>query len=239
MVNIALENLMVIDIETVSEYKSFDQMDESWQYLWSEKISKSLNDHLTLEASYSGKAAIFAEFGKIICISIGFFVLENEHYSFRVKSIDGHDEKVLLSEFTDILNKWIAKKKQLCFCGHNIKEFDIPYISRRMIINGLDLPDYLDFQNKKPWDVVMIDTLQLWKFGDYKNYISLKLMAQVLKIESPKDDIDGSMVGKVYWEENDLKRIAVYCQKDVITVAQIILRFKKMPLLQQSNIIIV
>lgn len=239
MVNIALETLMIIDIETVSEYKNFDQMDESWQYLWTEKISKSLNETTGIEDSYTGKAAIFAEFGKIICISIGYFVLENEAYTFRVKSIYGHDEKVVLCEFIDILNKWIIKKKQIVFCGHNIKEFDIPYISRRLLINELDLPAFLDFQNVKPWDVPMIDTLQLWKFGDYKNYISLKLLAHVLKIESPKDDIDGSMVGRVYWEENDLERISVYCQKDVVTVAQIILRFKKMPLLLQPNIIIV
>ena len=146
-------------------------------------------------------------------------------------------ERVVLEEFLSLIGKSFNNPDKNRFCGHNIKEFDIPFLCRRLLINGLPIPAYLDFQNMKPWETNMIDTFQYWRFGDYKNYTSLKLLAASLNVPSPKDDIDGSMVGEVYWQEDNLQRIAIYCQKDVVTVANIILRFKNLPLLQEEQVV--
>jgi DNA polymerase elongation subunit (family B) len=177
-----------------------------------------------------------AEFGKIICISVGIFTKKKESLSLRVKSFYGDEEKVVIQVFIDLLNK---QSDSLILFAHNGKEFDFPYLCRRMLINGLQIPSQLNIQGKKPWEIMHLDTMDLWKFGDYKNYTSLKLLAAVFNIPSPKDDIDGSMVHKVYWEENDLERIRIYCEKDVITTAQILLKFKSLPVLSTDKITIV
>ncbi|MDO9372986.1 MAG: ribonuclease H-like domain-containing protein [Ferruginibacter sp.] len=232
-----LENFLIIDIETVSAQRNFEALSGDWRHLWEEKVVRSVPEDSTPGEYYLQRAGIMAEFGKVVCISIGYFKKDKEKFQFRVKSIFAEDEKTLLSDFISTVNQLEAVHNRWCFTGHNIKEFDIPFLCRRLIINNLTIPNYLDFQNMKPWETNMVDTFQYWRFGDYKNYTSLKLLAAALNVPSPKDDIDGSMVGEVYWEENNIQRIATYCQKDVVTVANIILRFKGQPLLEQEQVI--
>ncbi len=237
--NISLENFLIIDIETVSEKKDYHSLSDEWQYLWQEKVNKSLPENITVAEYYPQRAGVMAEFAKVVCISLGYFKKEKGNYHFRVKSIFNEDEKALLINLISTLSQLEAVHNHWSFTGHNIKEFDIPFLCRRLLINGLGIPAYLDFQNMKPWETNLVDTFQYWRFGDYKNYTSLKLLAAALNVPSPKDDIDGSMVGDVYWKENNLERIASYCQKDIITVANIILRFKNLPLLTEEQIIFV
>ncbi len=237
IVKMPLENFLIIDIETVSSHKDFETMSAEWQHLWEEKVIRSLPDDCSFAEYYPQRAGIMAEFGKVVCISIGYFKKDKGSHQFRVKSIFGDDEKVLLKDFVNTVDQLEAVHNRWSFTGHNIKEFDIPYLCRRLLVNGLPIPTYLDFQNMKPWETNMIDTFQYWRFGDYKNYTSLKLLAAALNVPSPKDDIDGSMVGKVYWEEKNLQRIATYCQKDIVTVANIILRFKNLPILEEDQVV--
>jgi hypothetical protein len=230
--NIRLENVLFLDIETVPQWKSFTAMPDNMQALW-EKKSHNLNKEQSGQEQYQ-RAGIYAEFGKIICISVGMYTQTGSQRQLRLKSFSGHDEKQLLQDFAALLNNHFNRKEQV-LCAHNGKEFDFPYIARRMLINGIKLPTLLDIAGKKPWDIAHIDTLELWKFGDYKSYTSLNLLAAIFDIPTPKDDIDGSEVAHVYWEEQNLERIAIYCQKDVLTVAQLILRFKGDPLLSSEE----
>ena len=232
------ENLLLIDIETVPLYKNYQQLNEKLQRLWDKKSLTLDKDNLNTAATFSEKAGIYAEFGKIVCIGLGYFVKSNERFSLKVKTLAGHDEKKLLEDFRQVCNKFF-KHPEKQFCGHNIREFDIPYICRRSFINQIQLPEILmDLQNKKPWENPMLDTLQFWKFGEYKNFTSVDLLSTILEIESPKDDIDGSEVAGVYWKENDLDRIVRYCNKDVVTVAQILMRLNALPLLNEEEIVV-
>ena len=239
MQNIVLENLILIDIETVPQHPDFDLLNEEWKQLWQEKTQRSLPDFTTPAEFYPQRAGVMAEFAKIICISMGYFTKQGNVLQLRLKSFYGDDEKVLLQSFVTVLNQVETKNNKWSFAGHNIKEFDIPFICRRLLVNSLPIPAYLDFQNMKPWDTNMVDTFQYWRFGDYKNYTSLKLLAAAMGVPSPKDDIDGSMVADVYWKEKNLGRIVTYCQKDVVTTGNIILRFKNMELLKEEQVVIV
>lgn len=230
-----LKNVLVLDIETVPQYAAYDELPEDAKELWTHKMRNTIKEEVTVEETYD-RAGIYAEFGKIVCISVGAFYTENDTLKFRLKSYYGDDEKVILSEFSEMINKSYSKEEHT-LCGHNSKEFDFPYIARRCLINGVPIPFKLDNAGKKPWDVKLLDTMELWKFGDYKSYTSLRLLASILGIRSPKDDIDGSQVGSVYWKEKDVERIMVYCQKDVVTVAQVLLKFKGMKLLSDENIV--
>lgn len=237
---INLTNLLVIDIETVPGCPDFQLLPEYWKGLWEDKISKTMPENFSLDESYQQRAGILAEFGKIICISTGFFYHEKDgRLSFKLKSFSGDDEALLLRNFVELLNTFRDKRGIFAVAGHNIKEFDIPYICRRMLVLNVPLPDYMQLSGKKPWETNLVDTMELWKFGDYKNYVSLKLLAAVFGIATPKDDIDGSMVKDVYYQEKNLPRIVTYCQKDVVTVANILLRFKNLPFLDKENIKIV
>jgi 3'-5' exonuclease len=233
-----LTKILVIDIETVSQKPHYDELDEKWQYLWNKKanILNSKGDQ-TPDSIY-GRAAIYAEFGKIVCISAGYYTRNGKGWQFRIKSFYSDDEKQLLLDFTQLLERHFNDSDHL-LCAHNGKEFDYPYISRRCLINQIDIPRILNIAGKKPWEVTLLDTMELWKFGDYKAYTSLELLAASFGIATPKDDIDGSMVGEVYWKEKDLERIRQYCQKDIVTVAQLLLRFRKEPLLEENDILIV
>jgi predicted PolB exonuclease-like 3'-5' exonuclease len=236
---IQLTDLLVLDIETVPGVADFQQLPDYWKELWMDKISKTMPENSTPAEVYVQKAGILAEFGRIICISTGFFYHDSDGKTcFKLKSISGDDETELLKSFIDLLDRFTEKRGRFAFSGHNLKEFDIPYISRRMLIKGVPLPSSMQFSGKKPWETNLVDTMELWKFGDYKNYVSLKLLAEVLGIPTPKDDIDGSMVREVYYAEKNLPRIVNYCQKDVVTVANIILRFKNLPLLAPENIFV-
>jgi hypothetical protein len=235
-----ITELLLLDIETVPQSVSFAGLDSGWQALFSEKTSKIVPEDMSVAESYRKKAGILAEFGKIICISTAFFYEnEDKELSLKMKSIYGNDEVEILRIFTDLCNKMYQLNRHFQFGGHNIKEFDIPYICRRLLINRLPLPEYLQLHDKKPWEVKMFDTLNWWKFGDNKNYVSLHLLANVLGIPTSKTDMDGSMVQDVYYQEHDLPRIVEYCQRDVIVTANIILRFKGLPLLADERIVVV
>ncbi|QQL50932.1 3'-5' exonuclease [Mucilaginibacter ginkgonis] len=229
--NYDLHNLLVLDIETVPQYASHDEVPDNFKELWAKKTVYQRKEETPED--YYRMAGVLSEFGKIICISVGFFTLNN---GFRVKSFAGHDEKELLINFADMLNK---QSPNLMLCGHNAKEFDFPYICRRMLINGVRLPVQLQLNGKKPWEINHLDTMELWKCGDYKNFTSLNLLTAIFNIPTPKDDIDGSQVGYVYWVENRLDRICAYCQKDVIATAQLVKRFRFEELIPEENVIIV
>jgi uncharacterized protein YprB with RNaseH-like and TPR domain len=229
-----LNNILFIDIETVPEQQHYDQLDEDLRQFWEQKTQYQRKDEISAEAFYE-RAGIWAEFGKIITISVGYFVNKADIRNFRVTSFWG-DEKKILNDFSNLLTTHFNGPQHL-LCGHNAKEFDIPFIARRMIINSISLPSKLNLFGKKPWEVPHLDTLELWKFGDYKHFTSLKLLTKVLGVPSPKDDIDGSEVARVYYEEKDIDRIITYCEKDVIAVAQIFLRLRREDILVDDEII--
>jgi uncharacterized protein YprB with RNaseH-like and TPR domain len=231
---INLESILFLDIETVPLFENHEQLDEVSQSLWEQKTNYQRKEEYTPSEFYD-RAGIWAEFGKIICISVGYFVFKDDVRNFRVTSFHG-EEVHLLNEFKTLLETHFNKPKHL-LCAHNGKEFDFPFIARRMIINKIDIPFKLNLFGKKPWEVPHLDTLELWKFGDYKTFTSLKLMTHVLGIPSPKDDIDGSDVFRVYYEENDLDRIISYCEKDTIAVAQILLRLRNEEILEEDEIL--
>ncbi len=232
----SFQHILFLDIETVSQFPDYQSVPDEWKELWNTKAASLLKHHEgeTTESIYQ-RAGIYAEFGKIICISCGVIQGTGAGKKLALKSFAGHDEKQILEGFAEMLKKWSAgEPKQLC--AHNGKEFDFPYLCRRMIINGVAIPSILNTAGKKPWEVSHLDTMELWKFGDFKNYTSLNLLAHALGIPTPKDDIDGSKVGGVYWTEGDVDRIVVYCQKDVLTAAQVFLRMNGEPTIKPENI---
>ena len=229
------ENVMFLDIETVPQFPVFDQLAPELQNLWDKKSAYFRKEEQKAEDVYE-RAGIYAEFGKIICISAGVVFLRNGERFFKVKSFAGDDEVQLLQEFGKVITGFCSDPKNQ-ICGHNIKEFDIPFIARRMLINGIPLPPVMDIAGKKPWEVKYLDTLDLWKFGDYKHYTSLALLTTIMGIPSPKDDIDGSQVASVYYNDKNLERIAIYCEKDVFATAQLFLKFKGEPLIDADNFI--
>lgn len=232
--NIKTDDVLFLDIETVPESFSFDKLDTALQNLW-EKKSKQLRTPDQTAADAYEKAGIYSEFGKIICISVG-LIREKNPYHFRLKSFFGKDEKVLLSEFAEMLIKFSRHNRDAVLCAHNGKEFDFPYIARRMIINKVTIPEILNNAGKKPWEIKLLDTMDLWKFGDYKNYTSLDLLTTILGIQTPKDDIDGSQVAGIYYIEGDIERIVRYCEKDVLAIARVLLRFMNLPEIEDENI---
>lgn len=231
---INLENILFLDIETVPEVQHFSNLDENKQELWEQKSKYQRKDEFTAEEFYD-RAGIWAEFGKIICISVGYFNIQGAIRTFRVTSFYGLEVKVL-KEFKNLLITHFSQTKHL-LCAHNGKEFDFPYIARRMIIKGITLPYKLNLFGKKPWEVPHLDTMEMWKFGDYKNYTSLKLLTNVLGVPSPKEDINGSQVYDVFYNDKDLDRIINYCEQDTIAVAQVLLRLRGDELLEKDEII--
>ena len=237
---IDIENVLFLDIETVPAFSDYGQLTDRMQKLWARKAERlAPYTNTTGEPAASpeelySRAGIYAEFGKIICISVGAF-LKGE---LRIKSFAGDDEDALLVDFADLLNKRYNRQEHL-LCAHNGKEFDFPFIARRMLVLGIPIPHILDLSGKKPWEVNHLDTMELWKFGDYKNYTSLDLLAAIFNIPTPKDDIDGSQVAGVYYNEKDLPRIVHYCTKDVLTVVQIFRRYRGEPLIEESAVRVV
>ena len=236
MLQINLNDLIVVDIETVPVVYQYDNLDEDWQQLWRDKTERFLPENLTNAENYANRAGVMAEFSKIVCIGMGYFNKE-ENWKLVVKNFAGDDEKLLLQDFLKTLDRIERNYNRWFFTGHNIKEFDIPFIARRMIINQMPIPDKLNLFGKKPWEIPHLDTLELWKFGDYKHFTSLKLLTKILGVPSPKGDIDGSQVAHVYYVEKDIDRIITYCEKDTIAVAQILLRLRREDLLIEDEII--
>jgi len=232
---IKIKNVLFLDIETVPCSPSYENLDITFQTLWSEKTAWQRKEEYTPAEFYKLKAGVMAEFAKIICISVGYLFAEKNENHFRIKSFYGDNEKQIITNFNELLNAQF-NKKQHQLCAHNGKEFDFPFIARRTLINGLKIPALLDIAGKKPWDVNHLDTMELWKFGDYKHYTSIKLLAALFNIQTPKDDIDGSQVSDVYWNDKDIERIKKYCQKDTLTVAQIFLKYKGEELISENNI---
>jgi DNA polymerase elongation subunit (family B) len=233
--HVQVENVLFLDIETVPQYPDFHQLDETTQHLWEQKMASSCKDGQTPADVYE-RAGIYAEFGKIICISAGYiYHLPDRQPAFRLKSCFSDDEPSLLREFSEIIARF-GHRRRMMLCAHNGKEFDFPYMARRMLINGIELPPILDVAGKKPWDVSFLDTMELWRFGDYKSYTSLKVLTHIFGIPSPKDDIDGSQVAGVYWQEKNLPRIVRYCEKDVLAIAQLLLRYKGMQPILPENV---
>ena len=232
--NIKIDDVMFLDIETVPESSSYELLGSSMQNLWDKKSRQFRTSDQTAQDVYE-RAGIYSEFGKIICISVG-LIRDKNPFSFRLKSFFGKDEKSLLSEFSVMLSKFSGTHKEAVLCAHNVKEFDFPYIARRMIINGLIIPEILDNAGKKPWEIKLLDTMDLWKFGDYKNYTSLDLLTSILGIPTPKDDIDGSMVAGIFYNEDNLQRIVHYCEKDVLAIARVLLRFMNLPAINEDKI---
>lgn len=223
--------ILIIDIETVSEHADITNLEEDIQHHWIHKSSfLKLNEAELADPaeSYRNRAGIYAEFGKVICIGLG--IIDTKNKQIRIKSISDHDEQTVLQTFADTVNEIAEQHPTIIFCGHNIKEFDLPYLCRRFTVQGHELPECLMLNGLKPWEVPHIDTLNLWRFGDYKHFISLDLLARTLKLPSSKTEMCGSEVGYKYWQENDLSGIAQYCMSDIYTTALVYLR-----LTQQSS----
>ncbi|GAB4130673.1 MAG: 3'-5' exonuclease [Raineya sp.] len=259
--------MLFLDIETARSHKQYEELSEGMRKMWEYKAQniEPKDGSLSSTQKYYEKAAIYAEFGRVICISCGFVFKKEkeEELFFRVKSFYGRDENKILREFKHFLDKnsgkvdgygnlidkagkrifdnngnIVSKKKLMHYiAAHNGKEFDIPYMCRRYLINQIELPQMLELRGKKPWEILhIIDTMEMWKFGDNKNFTKLELLCNVFDVPTPKDDIDGSQVGSVFWEEENYERIAIYCEKDVIATAQLMLRYNLMPLIKEENI---
>lgn len=232
-----LENILFLDIETASVTATYADLPERMQGLWDRKANKyqRFEPDKTPAELYTEKAGIHAEFAQAVCISCGYLRFDGDKPEIKLKSYYGPDEYQNLKDFGEMLNKFVMAKQGRNLCAHNGKEFDFPFLGRRYLVHGLALPRPLQIQGKKPWEIPFVDTMELWKFGDYKAYTSLDLMTAVLGIPSPKDDIDGSQVGRVFWEEKDYDRIKTYCEKDVRTTAQVLLRMSRMPLIPSAE----
>ena len=223
-----INNILFLDIETVPLVYDYKQLDEPLKKLWD--IKWQHHKEFTPEQQYT-KAGIYAEFAKVVCICVGYF----NGKEFRIKSFYGEDEKILLEDFKLTLERHFSN---YALCAHNGKEFDFPFMCRRMLVNGISLPDILQIQGKKPWEITHLDTMELWKFGDYKSYTSLQLLAAIFNIPTPKDDIDGSQVAKVYYEEKNLERIKTYCAKDVVTVARLLQKMRGEQALRDEQVVL-
>jgi len=227
-----MEHILFLDIETVPEMESYSQLDIRMQQLWNKKAEKLKFTEEQTPAELYRKAGIYAEFGKVICISVAYM----KNNILRIKSFQSQEEKILLQDFADLLHKYFSNNNNR-LCAHNGKEFDFPYLCRRMLINGIAIPSILNIAGLKPWETKFLDTMELWKFGDYKHYTSLDLLAAVFEIPSPKENTDGSMVYELYWQQKDYQQIKDYCERDVLTVAQLFLRYQGKELLQNEQIV--
>jgi hypothetical protein len=248
--HVDLTRVFFVDIETVPGHATHADLPEAFHPLWQKfcekRHSKELADGLS-HADLFAQGGLYAEFGKIVCISVGMFRhLKDETLEFRVKSFASDDECEVLRGFADMLgarrpygnrlygattsikdrDKVDHRNDPFFLCAHNGREFDYGYLGRRMLICGQAIPPMLDVAGHKAWDLPhLLDTMELWKFGDNKGTISLPLLAGVFGIPSPKEDIDGSQVAQVYWQDKDLGRIVEYCEKDVIATARIFLHY--------------
>lgn len=232
-----IPHILFLDIETVSQYESFEDLDDRGKDLWRKKCLQLMRyqdaDAIDVELMYTERAAIYAEYGKIISISVGYLREIDSDFLLKIKTFYG-EEDALLKDFKELMDLYFNNMETDYLCGHNIKEFDIPYLCRRMVVHGINLPALLNISDKRPWQLShILDTMHMWRFGDYKNYTSIDTLSYTLGVKSPKDNIDGSMVGYVYYTENDLEKIMDYCERDVVTVVQIMMRYARLPLVER------
>lgn len=237
--DISLDKILFFDIETAPLTESMDMLSEEMQHLWTDKYAqlqrKQLDKYVSTAAEDWQQASVYAEFARVVCISVGICYMKDREWHLRTKSFYGTDERAILSEFLDLLGRFMISPYHN-LCGHNVKEFDIPFVCRRALVNGLTLPDCLQIAGKKPWEVHFLDTMEMWKFGDFKSYTALKLLTAIFGIPTPKDDIDGSQVADTFYKEKDVERISVYCQKDVVATTQVFLRLNGMSCIAEENI---
>ena len=234
--HINLDKVLFLDIETVPQSPNFKNLDSAIQELWKHKAQLLRKGEAESDEDVYHRAGIYAEFGKIICVSVGYFIYQDKQRVLKIRSFYGDDETSLLKIFSSFLNENFNKSTHL-LCAHNGKEFDFPYLCRRLLVNRLRLPTILNIAGRKPWEIQHLDTMELWRFGDYKSFTPLKLLASIFNIPSPKEDMDGSIVWSVYWVEQDIERIVNYCQKDVITIVRLLLAMKGVEQLEDANII--
>ena len=231
------KNLLFIDIETVSAESDFNLLSDRMKALWLHKASFLSNPtNLNDEDFYFDRAGIYAEFGKIIAIGVGFFHWnDDQEICLKVKSISNDDETQVLRDFKILLEQKY-KPTTLTLCAHNGKEFDYPYLCRRMLVNGIDIPKALQITGKKPWEIPHFDTLDMWKFGDRKHYTSLELLAAIFNIPSSKTELSGDQVNETYHHQNDLSKITRYCREDIIVLAQLFLKYQNMDIVKDENV---
>ncbi|MBN2519565.1 MAG: 3'-5' exonuclease [Bacteroidales bacterium] len=234
---IAIENILFLDIETIPQYPDYNQVPDDFKKFWERKCNFLKKEKETPGELYS-RAGIYAEFGQIICISAGYITLKDGNIFIRIKSFYGEAESDFLPGFIEMINQ-LCSNRNIYLCAHNGKEFDFPYLARRILINGYKIPSILNVAGKKPWEVNFLDTMELWKFGDYKHFTSLDLLTRLFGIPTPKNDMDGSMVAEVYYKENDLTRIVKYCERDVLAVAQLYLKYLGEDIIPDENVEIV
>lgn len=232
-----LKNILLLDIETIGIAETYDQLDERFKKEWDRKSRFLMNsDTMTPKELFEERAGIYSEFGKIVVIGLGLFNLSAEkELSLRVKALAGVDERKLLEDFKQLIESKF-RSDQLSLCAHNGKEFDFPYIIRRMLVNGVSLPDALNYAGKKPWEIRHIDTMDLWKFGDRKSFTSLELLATLFGIESSKSGLDGSKVNETFYKEKNLEKIIEYCKEDVVVTGQVFLKLNGFPSINKENI---
>ncbi len=232
-----LRDILFLDIETVACTDTFQSLDERLKVQWSRKAGFLKHEEgITDEDLFHQRAGIYAEFGKIICIAVGkLYDTESGEIGLKTKAYFGHDEKKILLDFNTMLEKMEGATIRLC--AHNGKEFDFPYMSRRMLIHGISLPSALNLSGRKPWETPHLDTMEMWKFGDYKHYTSLDLLTAIFNIPSSKSDMDGSQVNAVYYRDKNLEKIKTYCVSDVVVLTQLYLKMKNLPLIDTKNII--
>lgn len=235
--HIPLKDILFLDIETVPQYPSFEDAPENIQHLWVKKAQFIRRQDETDDELYR-RAGIYAEFGKVVCISMAVIREYEKTIKLKVASICGEKEKIILESFKKYLNLF-SRNRELYLCAHNGKEFDFPYIARRMLVNEMMLPHILDVGGRKPWEVTFLDTMEMWKFGDGKKFTSLELLTTIFGIDSPKTDMEGSLVNEVYWKEKDISKITEYCEGDVIALTQLFLKLNGHPTIDKEYIEII
>jgi len=233
-----LSNILFVDIETATGSPTYKELDDRLKHHWDRKAGFLNNPReLSTDELYFERAGIFAEFGQVVTIAVGYMIRTEGSWGLRIKAFAYKDEVRILNEFKELLvSKFDPETLQLC--AHNGREFDFPYICRRMLIHGISIPRILDTGNMKPWEIPIIDTMNMWKFGDRKNYTSLDLLAALFNIETSKSDIDGSDITRVYHQEDGLERISEYCKRDIVVTVQLFLKLKSLPLVNPENITI-
>lgn len=235
-----LKHILFLDIETVSCVGNYQELDDALKSLWDRKAAtlKKSDQEKSTDLLFE-KAAIYAEFGKVIVIGLGVVSFDEQAIpKLRVKALQGHDEKTLLQSFKQVLATGF-QQDSMRLCAHNGKEFDFPYLCRRMLVHGISLPPALNMAGKKPWEVTHLDTMEMWKFGDRKSFTSLHLLSTLFGIASSKECMEGSDVNHYYYNLKDLNKIATYCLQDVVVTAQLFFRMHCWPLIQPESIIFV